>query len=193
MEDQIMNLKIESHHLNGVVVIVPEVFQDDRGFFMETFRTDQFKQLGLPSEFVQDNHSGSVKDVLRGQHFQWDPPMGKLIRVTKGTAFLTAVDIRKGSPSLGQWMGFEVSAENKKMIWAPAGFARGFLSLSDYVELQYKCTGIYNSLAEASIKWDDPDIGIKWPVKNPIISQRDIKAQSFKDWLKTKESNNFTY
>jgi len=188
-----MEFKIVNEYLNGIKVIIPEVFKDDRGFFMETYRKDRFEAIGLPYDFVQDNHSGSVKGVLRGLHFQWDPPMGKLIRVTRGSAFLTAVDIRKGSPSLGKWMGFEVSAENKKMIWAPAGFARGFLAMSDYVELQYKCTGIYNKAGESNIKWDDPDIGITWPTNNPIISSRDAEAQSFKEWLTTKDSDNFIY
>ena len=127
------------------MVVVPEIFQDSRGFFMETFRTDQFVALGLPHEFVQDNHSRSSKGVVRGLHFQWDPPMGKLMRVTLGSAFLVAVDIRKGSPTLGQWCGIEASAENRREVWAPAGFARGFCVLSDVAEIQYKCTGLYNN------------------------------------------------
>src|ERR1700721_4310354 len=126
-----MQIKIDSRWLGDVVVIVPEVFQDTRGFFTETFRADQFKALGLPTEFVQDNHSRSVRGVLRGLHFQWEPPMGKLMRVTRGTAFLVAVDIRQGSPTLGKWFGAEISAEGHKQIWAPAGFARGFCTLSD--------------------------------------------------------------
>src|ERR1700741_3102673 len=140
-----MQITIESRHLRDVVVIVPEVFQDSRGFFSEIFRADQFKSLGLPTEFVQDNHSRSKRGVIRGLHFQWDPPMGKLMRVTYGSAFLVAVDIRKQSPTLGQWFGLEVSAEDKKQVWAPAGFARGFCVISDFAEIQYKCTGIYNS------------------------------------------------
>ena len=124
-----MQLHVESEHLNGIKVIIPDVFEDDRGFFMETYRVDQFKELGLPTEFVQDNHSRSAKNVLRGLHFQWEPPMGKLMRVTFGAAFLVAVDIRRGSPTLGQWYGREVSAENKLQVFAPAGFARGFCVL----------------------------------------------------------------
>jgi dTDP-4-dehydrorhamnose 3,5-epimerase len=123
-----MQVKVESVHLGAVKVIVPEVFQDERGFFTEVYRRDQFMALGLPTDFVQQNHSGSVKGVLRGLHFQWEPPMGKLMRVTRGTAFLVAVDIRKGSPTLGQWFGVEASAENFKQVYAPAGFARGFPS-----------------------------------------------------------------
>ena len=131
-----MQLIKESEHLNGVVVIVPEVFQDERGFFTEVYRKDQFDDLGINLDFVQDNHSRSSKNVLRGLHFQWDPPMGKLMRVTFGSAYLVAVDIRKGSPTLGKSFGMEVSAENKKQIWAPAGFARGFCVLSDSAEIQ---------------------------------------------------------
>jgi len=119
-----MQIHIESTHLDGVAVIVPEIFQDDRGFFMEVFRTDQFSALNLPTKFVQENHSGSIRGVVRGLHFQWDPPMGKLMRVTVGRAFLVAVDIRKNSPTLGQWFGTEVSAENRKQVWAPAGFRK---------------------------------------------------------------------
>src|SRR3989304_4529007 len=188
-----MQLKIESKHLNGLVVIVPEVYEDERGFFMETFRKDQFAELGLPTEFIQDNHSRSAKNVLRGLHFQWDPPMGKLMRVTYGSAYLVAVDIRKNSPSLGQWFGIEVSSQNKRQVWASAGFARGFCVLSDFAEIQYKCTGIYDSKAESGIHWRDPEIGIEWPAKNPILSKKDEAAQSFSDWLKRRESDYFQY
>ena len=140
-----MQIKIEKTPIKDLIIIIPEVFEDKRGFFMETFRTDQFKELGLPVDFLQDNHSRSAKGVLRGLHFQWAPPMGKLMRVTHGSAYLIAVDIRKGSPTLGKWYGIEVSAQNKKQVYAPAGFARGFCVLSDFAEIQYKCTGIYNN------------------------------------------------
>jgi dTDP-4-dehydrorhamnose 3,5-epimerase len=188
-----MQMKIESKHLNGIVVLAPEVFEDERGFFLEAYRKDQFLELGLPGDFVQDNHSRSAKGVLRGLHFQWEPPMGKLMRVTYGTAYLVAVDIRKGSPTLGKWFGMEVSAQNKKQIYAPAGFARGFCVLSDFAELQYKCTGIYSNKAESGILWNDPAIGIEWPVTEPILSGKDAKAQTLADWLNRPESDNFTY
>ncbi len=188
-----MKLEIESRHLGDICVLAPEVFQDDRGFFTEVFRADQFKAMGLPYEFVQDNHSGSVRGVLRGLHFQWEPPMGKLMRVTRGTAFMVAVDIRKGSPTLGQWFGREVSAESRKQIWAPAGFARGFCVLSDYAEIQYKVTGVYNGKAESGIRWDDPEIGIEWPMKDVILSEKDKKAQTLKQWLSSPDSENFKY
>jgi dTDP-4-dehydrorhamnose 3,5-epimerase len=188
-----MQMKVESEHLNGLTVLVPEVFQDERGFFMEVFRSDQFKQLGLPTSFIQDNHSGSGKGVLRGLHFQWDPPMGKLMRVTTGKAFLVAVDIRKGSPTLGKWFGIEATAENRKQVWAPAGFARGFCVLSDFAEIQYKCTGIYNNRGESGILWNDPEIGIKWPITNPLLSEKDIQAQTLFQWLNRKESDFLKY
>ena len=188
-----MQLKIESRPLEDAAVIVPEVFQDQRGFFTETFRTDQFRALGLPWEFVQDNHSGSVKGVLRGLHFQWEPPMGKLMRVTRGAAFLVAVDIRKGSPTLGKWFGVEATEKNRKMVWAPAGFARGFCVLSDYAEIQYKCTGIYNNKGESGIRWDDPEIGVAWPVADAILSEKDRKAQTLAEWLASPLSENFKY
>lgn len=188
-----MQVRIESEHLNGIKVVVPEVFEDERGFFTEVFRADQYKELGLPYEFVQDNHSRSQKGVLRGLHFQWEPPMGKLMRVTYGTAFLVAVDIRKGSPTLGKWFGIEVSAANKKQVWAPAGFARGFCVLSDFAEIQYKCTGIYNDKAESGILWNDPEIGVEWPVKDPVLSQKDQNAQTLAQWLEQPDANNFKY
>lgn len=188
-----MEIKIESRHLNDVVVLVPEIFQDSRGFFMETFREDQFKALGLPSHFVQDNNSRSVKGVLRGLHFQWDPPMGKLMRVPLGSAFLVAVDIRKGSPTLGKWFGIEASAENRRQVWAPAGFARGFCVLSDLAEIQYKCTGLYNPKGESGIRWDDPEIGVKWPTTNALLSEKDKKAQTLAQWLASPLSDNFRY
>ncbi len=188
-----MKVSIESEHLNGVKVLAPEVYQDERGFFLEVFRADQFKELGLPHEFLQDNHSRSQQGVLRGLHFQWEPPMGKLMRVTYGRAFLVAVDIRKGSPTLGKWFGVEVSAEDKKQVWAPAGFARGFYTLSDYAEIQYKCTGIYNNKGESGILWNDPAIGIQWPNKKPILSGKDQKAQTVAQWLETPESDNYKY
>jgi len=188
-----VEIRIESRHLGDVVVLVPEVFQDSRGFFMETFREDQFKTLGLPYQFVQDNHSRSVKGVLRGLHFQWAPPMGKLMRVPLGTAFLVAVDIRKESPTLGKWVGVEASAENRRQVWAPAGFARGFCVLSDVAEIQYKCTGLYNSKAESGIRWDDPEIGIQWPLSDVQLSEKDRKAQTLAQWLAAPESEHFRH
>jgi dTDP-4-dehydrorhamnose 3,5-epimerase len=190
-----MEIRIESRALDGLVVLAPEVFRDERGFFLEVFRADQFDKLGLPAAFVQENHSRSKKNVLRGLHFQWDPPMGKLMRVLCGTAFLVAVDIRKGSPTLGQWFGIEVSAESKKEVWAPAGFARGFCALSDWVEIQYLCTAVYNNKCEGGILWNDPALGIKWPIQpdEAILSDKDRKAQTLSQWLASAESDHFRY
>jgi dTDP-4-dehydrorhamnose 3,5-epimerase len=190
-----MAFSIESVHLNDIVVVVPQVNGDERGFFMEIFRTDQFRELGLPTDFVQDNQSRSAKGVLRGLHFQWDPPMGKLMRVTQGSAFLVAVDVRKGSPTLGQWFGMEVSGENKKQIWAPYGFARGFCALTDGCEVQYKCTGIYNPRGEAGIYFADPAIGIHWPVDpaTATTSERDRRAPTLAQWLESPLSDNILY
>jgi len=188
-----MECKIESRHLHDVVVIVPEVFRDARGFFMETFREDLFKVLHLPHRFVQDNHSRSTKGVLRGLHFQWEPPMGKLMRVSLGAAFLVAVDIRKGSPTLGKWVGVVASDENRRQVWAPAGFARGFCVLSDVAEIQYKCTGIYNNKGESGILWSDPSIGIEWPLSDVQLSEKDKKAQTLDQWLASPLSENFRF
>ena len=188
-----MQIRVESTQLHDVVVIVPEVFQDSRGFFSETYRADQFKSLGLPTEFVQDNHSGSSKGVVRGLHFQWDPPMGKLMRVTVGRAFLVAVDIRKGSPTIGKWVGIEASAENRRCVWAPAGFARGFCALTEPTEIQYKCTGIYNSRAESAIRWNDPKVGIAWPLIDAVVSEKDQNAHTLDEWLASPESDAFRY
>lgn len=187
-----MKISVESSHLGGAVVVLrPEVFRDDRGFFMEGYRRDQFAALGLPTQFDQDSHSRSRRGVLRGLHFQWDPPMGKLMRVTVGAAYLVAADIRPDSPTLGQSFGIEVTAENALQVWAPAGFARGFCVLSDWAEVQYKCTGIYNSQAESGIRWNDPALGIQWPFAEPLVSAKDAAAQTLAEWLRRPEAAHF--
>ncbi len=191
-----MELRVESRHLGGDVwVLVPEFFQDERGFFTESWRADHFRALGLPSDFPQDNHSGSVRGVVRGLHFQWDPPMAKLMRVTRGTAFVMAVDIRKGSPTLGQWFGIEASEQNRRQVFAPAGFARGFCVLSDWAEVQYKCTAIWNPKTESGIRWNDSQIGIPWPIPagEALLSPKDARAQTLAEWLARPESDRFTF
>lgn len=188
-----MPFKIESRHLGEVVVLIPDVFRDERGYFLEAYRADRYGELGLPTTFVQENHSYSRKGVVRGLHFQWDPPMGKLMRVTRGDAFLVAVDVRPGSPTVGKWVGIEATAENRRQVWAPASFARGFCALSDDVEVQYLCTGIYNAKAESAIRWDDPEIGIEWPMKPFLISEKDRKAQELNEWLQSAEAKHFVY
>lgn len=190
-----MPFTIESVHLNDVVVVVPEVFGDARGFFMESYRADQFRDLSLPTEFVQENQSRSNKGVLRGLHFQWDPPMGKLIRVIHGAAFVVAVDIRKGSPTLGRWFGTELSAENKKQMWAPYGYARGFCALTDGCEVLYKCTGTYNPKTEGGINFADPELSIPWPtdLATAVTSERDRKAPTLAQWLASPLSERVKY
>ena len=189
-----MEFTIEQSPIRDLLIITSEIFKDERGFFTETYRKDKFLEFGIKDEFVQDNHSRSSKGVLRGLHFQWEPPMGKLMRVTQGTAFLVAVDIRIGSPTFGKWMGIEASVENRKQVYAPAGFARGFCVLSDYAEIQYKCTGVYTSTkSESGILWNDPAIGIEWPVSEPILSKKDEVAQTLHDWSQKPEANNFQY
>ncbi len=177
---------------DGAFVISPLVREDERGFFLEAYKKSVFVEAGIASEFVQDSHSRSNRGVLRGLHFQWDPPMGKLMRVTAGSAFLVAVDIRKNSPSLGKWFGVEVSAGNKKQVFAPAGFARGFQALEDGTEVQYKCTGEYNKAAESGIRYNDPHIAIEWPVTHPIVSEKDAIAQTLQEWLSRPESAFFS-
>jgi dTDP-4-dehydrorhamnose 3,5-epimerase len=188
-----MEFTLQHTGIRDLLVIIPDIFQDDRGFFTETYRKDKFSEMGLDVDFVQDNHSRSSKNVVRGLHFQWEPPMGKLMRVTQGSAYLVAVDIRLGSPTLGKWFGIEASAENRKQVYAPAGFARGFCVLSDFAEIQYKCTGIYSNKAESGILWNDPAIGVQWPVKQPILSKKDEVAQTLDQWVQKEESKNFNY
>ena len=187
-----MKMNLETTSIEGICVLRPQLFEDERGFFLEAFRADIFEKLGLPTTFVQENHSQSKRGVVRGLHFQWDPPMGKLMRVTSGRAFLVAVDLRKSSPTLGQWHGVEVSAENKLQVWAPPGFARGFAALSDVVDVQYKCTGIYNPEGESGILWNDPRIGIDWPLTDARLSAKDATAQTLAEWLERPESNYFS-
>ena len=189
-----MEFTVEKTEIRDLIIITPEIFKDDRGFFTESYRKDKFSEFGLDLDFVQDNHSRSSKGVVRGLHFQWEPPMGKLMRVTQGAAFLVAVDIRIGSPTFGKWIGVEASVENRKQVYAPAGFARGFCVVSDFAEIQYKCTGVYTSTkADSGILWNDPAIGIEWPVSNPILSKKDEDAQTLEQWKNNPTANNFTY
>jgi dTDP-4-dehydrorhamnose 3,5-epimerase len=163
-----------------VLIIEPRVFGDARGFFMETWNADAFAAAGLDLTFVQDNHSRSQKGVLRGLHFQNPGPQGKLVRVTQGAVFDVAVDLRASSPSFGQWVGVELSAANKRMLWVPEGFAHGFLTLEDDTDFLYKCTAPYAPQNEHTLAWDDPAVGIAWPVEalEPIISEKDARGLS---------------
>jgi dTDP-4-dehydrorhamnose 3,5-epimerase len=188
-----MPFRIEPTALDAVKLVVPDVYPDGRGFFMEVYRADLFAALGLPDRFLQLNHSRSARGVVRGLHFQWQPPMGKLMRVVAGRAFLVAVDIRKGSPTLGRWVGFECSADEPRLLWAPASFARGFGVLSDVAEIEYLTTGTYNRACESGIRWNDPAVGIEWPLSDPILSAKDAAAQTLQEWLARPEADNFRF
>ena len=164
--------------IDGVIIIEPTVFGDERGYFMETYQKEEFKQLGLDVDFVQDNQSSSHKGVLRGLHFQYNQPQGKLVRVISGEVFDVAVDLRKDSPTYGKWEGVTLSADNKKQLYIPPGFAHGFVVLSDSAEFTYKCTDYYKADDEGGIQWDDPEIGINWPIDDIdeiILSEKDKK------------------
>ena len=169
--------------LPGLLIIEPRVFGDSRGFFMETWNAGAFAAAGLDLAFVQDNHSRSQKGVLRGLHFQNPRPQGKLVRVTNGAVFDVAVDLRASSPTFGQWVGVELSAENKRMFWVPEGFAHGFLTLEDDTDFLYKCTAPYAPANEFTLAWNDPAVGIEWPVTgiDPIISEKDARGLALAD------------
>ncbi len=173
-----------------VVLIIPQYFPDDRGFFMETCKKSEFEKFGIAGEWVQDNHSRSKKGVIRGLHYQKEPmAQGKLVRVARGMVFDVAVDIRKGSPTFGKWVGVILSDENKYMLWIPPGFAHGVAILEDDTELLYKVSGgEYSPEHDRNIRWNDPDIGIIWPIREPILSEKDKNAPLLKD-----ADINFTY
>lgn len=162
--------------LPDVIVIRPRVFEDARGFFMDTWQRKAFEQAGIGATFVQDSHSGSVHGTIRGLHYQIRRAQGKLIRVVRGEAFDVAVDLRRSSPDFGRWTSELLSATNRKMLWIPPGFAHGFLVLSDFAEFEYKCTDFYAPEHERTLRWDDPDIGIEWPLadrEEPMLSEKD--------------------
>ena len=162
--------------LPGVVIVAPRVFDDERGFFMESFNAQDFAEAGLPTRFVQDNHSRSTRGVLRGLHYQYPAWQGKLVRALVGELFDVAVDIRRGSPHFGEWFGLTLSARNRKQLYVPPGFAHGFCVLSDVCEMAYKCTSLYVPDDDACVLWNDPDIGIEWPIESPILSEKDAAA-----------------
>jgi dTDP-4-dehydrorhamnose 3,5-epimerase len=184
---------VEATSIPGVLVVRPRVFPDERGWFTEILQADAFRGLGLPDRFVQVNQSRSGRGVVRGLHFQWDPPQGKLMRVVTGRAFMVAVDVRPGSPTLGRAVTVEATADEPLLFWAPASFARGFAALSDVAEIEYFCTAAYNPARESGIRWDDPTIGIEWPVGEPRLSPKDAAAGTLADWLARPESAAFAY
>jgi dTDP-4-dehydrorhamnose 3,5-epimerase len=166
-------MKVERFELDGVLLVTPQVFGDDRGFFMETFNRGKALQHGLPGEFQQDNHSKSSRGVLRGLHYQSPLWQGKLVRVIQGEIYDVVVDIRAGSPTFGQWLGFYLSDENKQQVYVPEGFAHGFCVTSETAEVVYKCTTLYAPAQEGSLLWNDPEIGIEWPINEPLLSDKD--------------------
>ncbi|MBN2746597.1 MAG: dTDP-4-dehydrorhamnose 3,5-epimerase [Bacteroidales bacterium] len=167
-----------------LVIIQPDVFMDDRGYFFESYNFEKYKDILGGAVFVQDNESKSLKHVLRGLHFQRPPyTQGKLVRVIKGAVIDVAVDLRRNSPTYGHFHKVELTEENKFMYWVPPGFAHGFVTLRDDTVFTYKCTNIYNKASEGSILWDDPDIGINWEIENPVLSDKDKNAPSFKNFI----------
>lgn len=169
-------MKIIDTAISEVKIIEPRVFGDDRGFFMESWNRKAFAEAGLDLDFVQDNHSRSAKGVLRGLHFQNPNPQGKLVRVVSGAVWDVVVDIRRSSPTFGKWVGVELSAANKRMFWVPPGFAHGFVSLEDGTDFLYKCVGSYDPANEHSLLWNDPEVGIEWPLDGiePQLSAKDV-------------------
>lgn len=173
-------MKIVKTKLQGCVVIEPKIFGDDRGFFLETFQASRYAQdAGINLPFVQDNYSRSAKGVLRGLHFQMRKPQGKLVRVVKGMVYDVAVDIRNGSSTYGEWEAVLLSEENKKQFWIPPGFAHGFMVMSDVADFEYKCTDYYDPGQEGCIIWNDEELNIPWPLKNPMLSDKDLLGKAF--------------
>ncbi|MBU1368776.1 MAG: dTDP-4-dehydrorhamnose 3,5-epimerase [Bacteroidetes bacterium] len=176
---EIINTKIPD-----LLIVKPAVFEDKRGYFFESYNKEKFLSQGVDQNFVQDNESKSMKGVLRGLHFQAPPfAQGKLVRVMKGAVLDVAVDIRKNSPTYGQWASIELTESNKMMYWVPPGFAHGFVTLEDNTVFFYKCTNMYNKASEGSIRWNDPDLNIDWGISNPILSDKDQTSPLFKDFV----------
>jgi dTDP-4-dehydrorhamnose 3,5-epimerase len=175
-------MKFTATPIDGAVLIEPQVFGDARGFFLETWREAEFAAAGIGARFVQDNHSRSVKGTLRGMHFQLGRPQGKLVRVSRGAIFDAVVDLRRSSPSFGRWWGVELSDENHRMLWVPPGLAHGVLVTSDSADLLYKCTDVYSPPDERTLAWNDPEVGIEWPLppgSAPLLSAKDNRGQAF--------------
>ncbi len=175
-------MKVIDTPIYGAKVIQPKVFGDARGFFLETFEKNRYQQmLNIDLDFVQDNHSRSTKGVLRGLHFQKSRPQGKLVRVVRGEVYDVAVDIRRDSPSYGKWFGVLLTEENKTQFWLPPGLAHGFAVLSDVADFEYKCTEYYQPSDEGCLLWNDPDLGIEWPLESPLLSEKDKLGKRFKE------------
>ena len=175
-------MEVIQTEIPDVKIVQPKIYGDDRGFFLETFEQKRYQEmLGINLNFVQDNHSRSQKDVLRGLHFQTKNPQGKLVRVVRGKVFDVAVDIRKDSKTYGKWIGVVLSEDNKTQLWIPPGLAHGFLVLSDIADFEYKCTNYYDPISEACLLWNDPTVNIKWGISNPILSEKDKLGKTLKE------------
>ena len=175
-------MEIISTEIPDVLIIKPQVFADERGYFFESFNREKMRAAGTDLDFVQDNESKSSKGVLRGLHFQKPPfSQGKLVRVVQGAVLDVAVDLRQSSPTYGKWVGVELTAKNKWMCWIPSGFAHGFLTLEDDTVFFYKCTNVYNKESEGCVRWNDPELGINWGNSNPILSPKDVEAPLFSE------------
>ncbi|MDW8323588.1 MAG: dTDP-4-dehydrorhamnose 3,5-epimerase [Burkholderiales bacterium] len=175
-------MRVIETRLPGVLILEPKVFGDARGFFLESYNERTFAELGLPTRFVQDNHSRSARGVLRGLHYQIRQPQGKLVQVVRGAVFDVAVDLRRGSPTFGRWEGVELSEHNQRMLWVPPGFAHGFYVLSELADFLYKTTDFYAPEHERAIRWDDPDLAIAWPLAGePLLSAKDRAAPSLRE------------
>jgi dTDP-4-dehydrorhamnose 3,5-epimerase len=177
-----MFITVDEISLGGVKLLSPKVFRDDRGFFFESYNERVFRELGIPDHFVQDNHSSSTEGVLRGLHYQTQQVQGKLVRVLRGRIFDVAVDLRRSSSTFGKWVGYELSGDNRKLLWIPPGLAHGFIVLSEIAEVAYKATEFYAAEFEQSILWNDPDLNIRWPYQGtPNLSKKDAAGLPFKD------------
>jgi dTDP-4-dehydrorhamnose 3,5-epimerase len=174
-------MEVHKSGLPDVLVVEPKVFADQRGFFLESFNGPRYRDAGIDGPFVQDNLTRTIKGVLRGLHFQLNFPQGKLVAAINGEIFDVAVDIRRGSPSFGQWAGFVLNDENRRQIWIPPGFAHGFCVLSDYAYVTYKCTDVYHPEDDYHVSWNDPAIAIDWPVAEPVLSDKDQKLRTLCD------------
>ena len=175
-------MKVTESGIKGVFIIEPDVYEDDRGFFMETFHNERYRKLlGINLDFVQDNISRSSKNVLRGIHFQKNYPQGKIVKASRGEILDVVVDLRKGSPTYGTWESFRLSEKNKLQVWIPPGFAHGFLVMSDSADFEYKCTEYYHPEDELCLMWNDPEVAVDWTINDPILSEKDKKGLSLKD------------
>lgn len=174
-------MKFIETSLPGCVVIEPQVFGDSRGFFYESYNEAKYREAGIDRRFVQSNVSRSARGVLRGLHYQWPRPQGKLVSVLEGEVYDVAVDIRRGSPTFGQWTGVMLTAENHRHFWIPEGFAHGFCVLSEFATFSYQCTDLYDAKADGGVRWNDPAIGVDWPISSPLLSDKDGKAPLLSD------------